>query len=170
MKIIYLDIDWVLIRFWNTAQIRKTRAYKWDRGQLITSLDQDLVENLIKIVNITGAYIVISSSWRRHDVLMQKLKEQFIEYGKKWGVNLIGKVIWETPYALGYGRGNEILTWLTEYHKTCSELLFVTHWVAIDDDNFDMKCVKRLGCFVHTKTHEGLTEEKSREAIKILSN
>lgn len=173
MKVIFLDIDWVLIRFWNTEKIRKTRAEKWDKWWLITSLDKDLVFNLIKIIQETNAFIVLSSSWRRNSFLLEELEEQFYNYFEAnplLAVNLWERIIWKTPFELWYWRWNEILTWLNDYHKTCKNWYHITNWIAIDDDSFDMKSIKRLWRFIHTKTSEWLTEEKMNEAINILNN
>lgn len=166
MKIIFLDIDWVLIRFWNTEQIRKTRAEKW-KGWLITSLNEDLVDNLVGIIKQTNAYIVISSSWRYW--LMEILRDEFIKNWDRLGFDLWNRVISKTPSSLNHWRWNEILTWINEYHKTCKDWEHITNYVAIDDDSFDMKCINRLGKFVHTKTHKWLTKDKTKEVIYILN-
>lgn len=162
MKVIFLDIDWVLIRFWNTAQIRNTRARKQDMWKLITSLDADLVENLRCVISQTGAVIVVSSSWRR--VLWDVLREELTKY------DMWKYVIWKTPDSLWHGRGNEILTWLDEHHRSCSIWEHVSDWVVIDDDSFDMKAVSRLGKLVKTQTHIWLDAEKTQNAIDILNS
>lgn len=171
MKVIFLDIDWVLIRFWNTDRIRKTRSEKW-KSWLITDLDEDLVINLIEIIKQTWAHIVISSSWRRSKVLMDVLRSQMREFRWKDGnwceIDLYLRVIGVTPHWLWYWRWNEVLTYIMNRHK--SKLSTIENWVMIDDDSFDSKCVNRLWKFVHTKTSQWLTIEKMKEAINILNN
>lgn len=172
MKVIFLDIDWVLIRFWNTAKIRKTRADKWDKWWLITNLDDDLVKNLVNIVIQTSAKIVISSSWRRNRKLMWLLRDQFYNYeikNKNYSDDLWRRVISKTPHSLNHWRWNEILHWINWHNESCKNWDHVKKWVVIDDDSFDMKSINRLWKFVHTKTHEWLTEEKMNECIEILN-
>lgn len=169
LKLIFLDIDWVLIRFGNTSKIRKTRADKWDKWWLITSLDEDLVNNLVKIVNETKCRIVLSSSWRNNDKLKEILHKQLMEYKTELLVSLSNMIIGQTPSYLNHWRGNEVLTWLNEYHKTCEDWEYIQNWVMIDDDDFDAKCIKRLWRFVHTKTNQWLTLEKTEEVINILN-
>ena len=160
MKIIFLDIDGVLIRFWNTAKIRKTRAEKWT-WWIIYDFDEDLVLNLKHLVKETWAKIVISSSWR-HD--MDRVKQSFLEANLDYDL-----VIGKTPGSLWYGRGNEVLTYvLNNLNESIMFEDVIENFVMIDDDSFDSKCVKRLWKFVHTKTHEWLTIEKMKEAINIL--
>ncbi len=165
MKIIFLDVDWVLIRYWDTPKIRKTRAEK-RQGWIILELDEDLADNLKKLIKETWAKIVVSSSWRRGTTLMDVLHKEFLKNNISWGDLVISK----TPSGLGHGRGNEILTWLNTYHKTCKDWYHITDWVAIDDDLSDMKVIKRLWKFVNTEIHLGLTPEKTQEAIGILNN
>jgi len=162
MKIIFLDIDWVLIRFWDTEQIRNTRSKKWDTWWIITSLDEDLVDNLYEIIKETKACIVISSSWRRW--LYDKLRDEFYKNWDRLNFDLWHRVISKTPYELWHWRWHEILTWIDEYHKNCW-WNHIENWIAIDDDNFDMKCITRMWKLIHTQTHEWLTVEKMREAI-----
>ena len=167
MKVIFLDIDGVLIRFGNTHQIRQTRAMKKDTWGIITSLDEDLMENLKMVLEKTNARIVISSSWRRGK--MEILRDEFYRCGDLLWFDFWHRVIWKTPDTLWHGRGNEILTFLTQYHENCGGGNHISHWCVIDDDSFDMKCVSRLWKFVHTKTHLGLTKEKAEDTISILA-
>jgi len=164
MNIIFLDIDWVLIRFWNTKQIKETRTKKWDIWKLITSLDEDLVDNLVNILKQTNAFIVISSSWRRN--LRETLRDEFYKNWDRLKFDLWNRVISKTPFDLWYWRWNEILTWVQEYHKTCNIWEHIKNWIAIDDDDFDMKCIKRLWNFIKTETHIWLNKEISKQIIE----
>lgn len=157
MKLIFLDIDWVLIRFWNSDKIRKTRAEKW-QSWMIYDFDEDLVLNLKHLIKETWAKIVISSSWR-HD--MERVKQSFLEANLDYNL-----VIGKTPKDLNYWRWNEILHYIMDFHNC--ETWKITNWIMIDDDDFDAKCVKRLWRFIHTKTSQWLTIEKMKEAIELL--
>lgn len=162
MKILFLDLDWVLIKFWDTPQIRKSRSDKhWNfKSWIIYDFDLDLVENLKHIIEETWAWIVISSSWRHN---MERVRDSFYAAWLDWN-----RVISRTPDSLWHWRWNEILSWLNYYHENCWVWSHVKKWVAIDDDSFDMKCVSRLWRFVHTKTSEWLTKEKAKEVIELL--
>lgn len=162
MKIIFLDIDWVLItydcfkffdpNFWN--------AWNW-------LLETELLINLKYILEETGAHIVISSSWRRN--MYEKLREEFLLAQEKLWYDFWSKVISKTPDSLWHWRGNEILTWLNNYHRTCKDWYHITHWIAIDDEDADMKSIKRLWNFVHTKTSQWLDVTAFAEAINLLN-
>jgi len=160
MKVIFLDIDGVLIRFWNTAQIRKTRAEK-RQTWIINEFDDDLANNLKRIIKETNCKIVISSSWR-YD--MNRVKNAF---KKAWLPTDI--IIWRTWDWFWYGRGNEILHFLNDYHEKCWAWLMIRRWLAIDDDTFDMKAITRLWRLIKTETHIWLDSNKTKEVIKILN-
>ena len=171
MKVIFLDIDWVLIRFWDTKQIRKTRADK-KQCWFVTDLDEDLVKNLVTLIEETNSRIVLSSSWRRHLILRTKLREQLEKVPiKVWALTteLWFRIIASTPIELWYWRWNEILTFIMNHNIACTKWNHITEWVAIDDDSWDMKSIKRLWRFVHTNIREWLTKEKMNEAINILN-
>lgn len=160
MKVIFVDIDWVLIKFWNTK--RKSRAEKTTIEHMYT-FDEKLVLNLKQIIKETGAKIVISSSWR-HD--MERVKKSFLEANLDYNL-----VVWKTKSNLWYWRWNEVLTRVMDTIKIpCTQWLNLENWVMIDDDDFDAKCVKRLWRFVHTKSNEWLTIEKMKEVINILNS
>jgi hypothetical protein len=160
MKIIFLDIDWVLIKIWNSKEIRKSRAEK-GKWWLLTEFDPKLVLNLKQIIKETDAKIVLSSSWRHH---MELARNSFYEANLDWNL-----VMSKTPHTLWYWRGNEILTWIQDYHKTCRNWYHITNWIAIDDEKSDMKAISRLWKLIHTKWYEWLTINKMKEAIDKLN-
>jgi len=160
IKIIFLDIDWVLIRIWWWVE-RVSRNEKW-KNWLLTEFELELVNNLVSLIRATWAKIVISSSWRHiPDILYKSWNEAWLNS------NLI---IWFTPSWLWHWRWNEILTWINEWHKTCPSQLYIKNWIAIDDDSADMKSINRLWRFIHTKSNQWLTKEKTQEAISILNS
>ncbi len=55
--------------------------------------------------------------------------------------------------------------WLDNYHNDCKKWYHITHWCAIDDEQFDMKAIKKIGKLVKTEASEGLTMDKVQEAI-----
>jgi hypothetical protein len=154
MKVIFLDIDGVL------------NLYCESRDEYGCCFHQHLVENLKRLIDKTGAKIVISSTWRFSGLVIMK------EMWEKR--NLPGEVVGITPnFMKHYGttlcRGKEIDAYLEEHPE-------ITNYVILDDDN-DME-PHQLKNFVMTsgnKDHSdcvdvgyGLTKECTDLAIKIL--
>ena len=158
MKVIFLDIDGVLIWIWNA--MRKSRSEKI-KDWIINNFDEALVNNFKKLLKETWAKIVISSSWRHN---MKRCRNAFIEAWLDWNL-----VISKTPDWLWYWRWNEVLEWLNNYHKNCKDWYHIKKWIMIDDDDFDAKCVKRLWRFIHTPKI-ALTLKKVEQAINLLND
>jgi len=154
MKVIFLDIDGVL------------NLYCESRDEYGCCFHQHLVDNLKRLIDKTGAKIVISSTWRFSGLVIMK------EMWEKR--NLPGEVVGITPnFMKHYGttlcRGKEIDAYLEEHPE-------INNYVILDDDN-DME-PHQLKNFVMTsgnKDHSdcvdvgyGLTKECTDLAIKIL--
>lgn len=129
-KILFLDIDGVLnTKFWYSKMDEDTPRNKW--GYVFDPMS---VANLKRIVDETGAEIVISSSWKC--VGLHELR-------KMWKARkLPGRIIDITPDIMtdedildidldlidpGKGRGDEIKKWLSRHEKQ------VSHYAIIDD-------------------------------------
>lgn len=92
MKVIFLDVDGVL----NSEEWMKSRRDKYSMDDIHTQypfyeFSPDLVANLNKITDATGAKIVVSSTWR-----LGRTVEQLIELLKSVGVT--GEVIDKTDH------------------------------------------------------------------------
>lgn len=162
MKVIFLDVDGVLnseetqhdwhLRtggngfggfFPPEKEIDKSDT-KWGEG---------LVSRVRRIVEATGAEIVISSTWRHH-YNVEKFKEMFKLYD--WDAPVIDM----TPK--GYrGRGLEVNGWLSEHKDE------VKSYVIIDD--VDQFLSDQKPRYVQTTMMCGITEENAERAIKILN-
>jgi hypothetical protein len=156
MKVIFLDIDGVL----------NVIPYGHDRwGSLF---HPHLVDNLKRIIDETGAKIVISSTWRMGNGL-PGMKEMWMDRG------LPGEVVGVTPnFMVHFGttlcRGKEIDAYLEDHPE-------IESYVIIDDDS-DME-PHQLENFVMTSGNTdhsdcidigyGLTKECSDWAIRILN-
>lgn len=145
MKIIFLDFDGVLSHY--------NSGY---------NIDPEKVELLLKIVEETGAKIVISSSWRYNTVELTK---------KKLGdLSFFEHTIDVTPrltYVVDGGyhsvpRGEEIKCWLKK-HKN------IDNYVILDDEVNDMLFYQK-DHIVETDMYTGLSEKHVKQAIKILNN
>ena len=164
-KIIFLDIDGVL----NTEQQQK-RFYTEQTNSVDeygSLFDPDAVANLSKIIDETGADIVISSSWKFWGLL--KLWEMWKNR------KLPGKVIDVTPdteedeillnadlsemerIAL---RGYEIKEWLSFHGKK------VSRYAIIDD--IDSFLPEQQPHFVQVCPITGITVEDAEKVIKVL--
>ena len=171
MKIIFLDIDGCLIPFGNSYERWKIRdlfqkaEIDWEMV-VLPKIDKQCADNLWRIIEETGARLVISSSWRHRWSHLQKML-QSSENGS-WD-NLWNHVNWKTPSMTGWWRWNEILQYLSDYHKTCKEWWHITHWIAIDDDDAWMSRIRDLNNFVQTRSHIWIDEDSARLAIWLLN-
>ncbi len=176
MKVIFLDIDGVI------------NVISQGYDEYGSCFHPHLVDNLKKIIDETGAKIVISSSWRKSGLkIMQemwafrKLPGEVIDVTPSLYLQKGGSIVfWNdklsehpTPKIYGYSvpRGCEIEYWLKGQDNVAS-------YVIIDDDS-DM-LLSQLNNFVKTadnSDHEdcidigyGLTLKCSEKAINILNS
>lgn len=151
MKVIMLDVDGVLNE--DTTPTRtKTR---------MIFIDQEKLLRLKRIVDATGAKIVLSSTWR-YDRDNPGLNGDFLELLEAFynvGLEFYGY----TPVdALGIRRGMEIKAWLGLHPE-------VTKFVILDDEMFDFEERGLLPRLVKTDfAYGGLTDELAQEAIDLL--
>lgn len=173
MDTIFLDLDGVLNSTQSLLRANKATPTESERDFLselsrtyysgyplealttdLLGIDQVCVKHLNLVIEVTGAQVVVSSSWRFcHNIVgLQKL----LDYRGFKGdlvditpVNLIGhdKV-----------RGHEIQAWLDLNPE-------VDRFVIIDDDS-DMAHLRRYLVLVDSKV--GLTEKNALEAISIV--
>lgn len=147
-KIIFLDVDGVL----NSEEFSR---WLWDNHEKkyrgYEMLDQRAILCLQDIVFITGAEIVLSSSWRISSLRTKQLKEQLLPYG----LEIIDRTISD---ARGE-RGDEIKEWLSRNPD-------VSHYVILDDDN-DMSDIKDH--LIQTTFYKGLLPEHAVKAIEMLT-
>ncbi len=153
MKVIFLDIDGVL-----NEDTTPTRT----RSRLIF-IDQDKLLLLKRIVDATGAKIVLSSTWRygrddaRYSGDFLELQEAF----QKVGLDFYSY----TPEdVFGIRRGMEIKAWLGLHPE-------VNRFIILDDELFDFEERGLLPRLIKTEFGDGgLTEVHVKEAIEMLSD
>jgi hypothetical protein len=157
MKVIFLDIDGVL-------NVIPTKFDKWGA---YFGPDDHFVKNLKRIIDETGAKIVITSTWRMSGL------QNMLDMWK--GRNLPGEVVGITPnHMMKTGttlqRGKEIDEWISLSKE-------VENYVIIDDDN-DMEQHQRknfVRTFKNIKDEDcvdlgyGLTNNCTKKAIEILN-
>jgi len=132
-----LDVDGVL------------HAYHARRPQMFR---KDCMLRLKKIIDATGAKIILSTSWRRTPQGKAAVNQHLRSNG--------------IPTAIGitrirhneYLRHEEILHWIHHHPET-------THWVAIDD----LPMYQLREHYIGTSPATGLNDRNVQQAIKILN-
>ena len=167
-KIIFLDFDGVL----NTEHYQNLLQYQgkpW-QDEYGAFFDPNAVKQLKRIIDATGADIVVESSWKY--LGLDAMKEL-------WKVrSLPGRVIDITPSSISdeylsnvdldnldasmlHCKGLEIASWLSEQKKQD------IRYVIIDDEYVILD--SQLPYFILTNLYEGITEEQANKAISILN-
>lgn len=141
MRVIFLDIDGVLV----------TRAEIMVASGMRATAKASCVAVLNRITDVTGAVIVVSSSWRYGGE--QWMREKLIE----WGVR--AEMIGITPVRWKVDRGREIQAWIATAGP-------VDAIVILDDDSDMAHLLSRL---VKTEMVNGLTEAHAERAITLLT-
>lgn len=166
MKVIFLDIDGVLIPI--RRQPGKDDDFSLNYMERAKSLlSQDACYALAKILKDPSVHIVVSSSWRHH---WSWLRELLCDIPDLTNWVLWNHVISKTPEKTWGWRSTEILMWLNEYHRTAKFWYHITHWVAIDDEQFDMKAIARIGKLIKTDPAIWLTSDEADKIISLLNH
>jgi len=145
MKVLFLDIDGVL------NHVNTPRKF----GRALLPCDPTCVTQLNRITRETGAYIVISSSWR---YLYSSMEDMWADLNDEQGIE--GSVIGMLRRQ-DWDRGELILDWIktADPHQKNS-----IQFVVLDDDIADMGAVQ--GQLVRTSFRDnGLTPELANEVI-----
>ena len=155
MKVIFLDIDGVL-----NASGTKAKAPSG-----CTGIEKALLKKLRKIIEATGARVVLTSTWKSE---IDKHIRQVTPDGKY----MLNKFFYEGKFLIydktpdaksSLHRGREINDWLGLHED-------VEEFVILDDIYFDdFDTFYLTDRFVHTDTTVGLTDEDVDTAIKILN-
>lgn len=136
MKVIFLDIDGVL----NSRQDR----FSW-------TIETDIhFIRLKRIIDKTGAQIVLSSSWRIGDSSKDIVHKRLQQFGMDF--------IDVTPVFGGQHRGREIADWLSKHE--------VESFVILDDEGDMDELIDRL---VKTDMNIGLQDSDVDKAVHLLS-
>ena len=144
MKVIFLDFDGVI-----------TVPPKW-------YLKANKIKYIKRIVDETGAKIVVSSSWRRENV--KETINDMIGKTKRCPRNRMLYWLIDNLYDVTHTykglRGQEIKDWLNEHDD-------IENYVIIDDDGDFLN--EQLYHFVQTNYEDGITEVEATRAIKVLN-
>jgi hypothetical protein len=157
--IVFLDIDGVLnSEQWYAHGASCNEVPNWQpsthRSLLERSIDPACVQRLNRLLQRTGAVVVVSSSWRKEHQLSEIVS--IIE-----AKGFCGEVIGVTPSDDGtLSRGGEIARWLKE------NVPRGVAYVAVDDG---VETGLPADVVVVTSKDTGLTDEDVERAIRILS-
>ena len=155
MKVIFLDFDGVL----NSSDFfqRTSDADRSINYVATEHIDPEAVQRLSRIVDATGAKVVVSSVWRYNHRLVE-LREILGHFGFK------GQIIGATPRSTeSKSRGKEIDAWLSENDVNRRDP--VGRFVIIDDDS-DME--PHMDRLIQTSWQSGLLDAHVNRAIKML--
>lgn len=141
MKVLFLDVDGVL------------NSMTWFASQpptAVTEVDPAAVRRIQRIVERTGARVVLSSSWRGSDDHPGELEAKLVGAG----VPIHGR----TPRLEGH-RGDEIRAWLAVHPE-------VTAFAIIDDDSDAGEHYPDR--FVRTYTRVGMYGKHEKRLVAML--
>ena len=150
MKVIFLDFDGVL----------NTERYVRTCGAYGVAIDPVKMLLLKRIVDASGAEIVLSTSWREHwekePISRNAVGAEIHGLFSRYGLQIFDK----TPF-LNACREDEISAWLDVHPK-------VNKFVVLDDMFLDSERIR--GHFVKTSGYAGgLDEAAANDAIEILN-
>jgi hypothetical protein len=170
MTWLFLDIDGVLN---HQEWYESIRGKMNSMSYVATQFDPLCVERINRIVKETNANLVISSSWRSDDKLLEIFSEVGLPKPKY-------RTLSQTQsHQLGYTtRGEEIEFFLK--HMDNNHLMFSKNYAIIDDDN-DFTNFQKENCLFRTAASPcdgpyelnggtGLTEILTEKIIKHLKN
>lgn len=157
-KFIFLDLDGVLNsnlyyceKHHNDRYAEAIAQYPEELALGISAIDPVAVGNLNKILEATGAKIVVSSSWRHDPYLPDIFK----------AVGIKAPIFSITPLSESRIRGEEIQAWLDKQTEPYT-------YVILDDDSDMLE--SQLPYFVQTDwMKRGLSQDDAEQAIKILN-
>lgn len=166
MKLIFLDIDGVMNNLTDWINKVETKTEKFQGHKMFCDRSWELLSRLCAI---TGAKVVLSSSWRHmfdydgEDLILlnadNHIGKMFINYVEKYGIPITGLTTFKFAH-----RGKQILDYLG------SECLEAAEFVILDDE---VSCILECfdeECVVKTDTDFGFCEEHYERALNILLN
>ena len=153
MKVIFLDIDGVL----------NSSVYDRQRSENDGNIDRTRLWLLKKLVDKTGAKIVLSSSWRNH---WEKNYDECDDVGKKIIMDFAsaGLEIYDKTPKVGYlERSEEIRMWLKENPEVKSFVIF-------DDNRYGWGDLSENFILTNYRIGRGLEEEHIKQALEIIKD
>lgn len=150
MKVIFLDFDGVMDTAYYDNYLNYMGLPEKDKYGVV--FDSDCIANLRRIIDETGADIIVSSTWK--DFMTYKEILEMWEYRK-----LPGFVTDTTP-TCSRKRGDEIDSWLEECNTECEYVIIDD----MDETQFNEHQYDRL--FV-VNPYDGLNEQTAEKVIQL---
>ena len=153
MKVIFLDFDGVMdTAYYDFVLAREGKPNRDAYGPIF---DPKCVNYLRKIIDQTGAGIVVSSTW--------KWLMTYKDILEMWRVrDLPGNVIGLTPTYRDKDRGYEIDSWLDEYEEGCQ-------YVIIDDLDGSNFTDHQISHLLVVNPYNGLDDLIAERAVALLN-
>ena len=141
MKVLFLDVDGVL--------------NCWGSGQ---PFEEELVEELSRVIRLSGASVCVSSTWRK----LEGHRETLLGLLTRIGARVVGWTpdLGSNGATLQVVRGQEIQAWLDEHPE-------VSEFVILDDNDDMAHLMHRL---VLTNGYTGLTRDKGDEVLAMFGS
>lgn len=158
-NVLFLDVDGVLNSGpWLMKETKESQEFhrRTDMDIDAMSLNPAAVARLQRIVDATGAKIVLSSSWR---YMYKPEKFMYLLRAHKFVGDLIGATPLTENVPGRKCRGDEVAMWLKE-----NSFLDIKKFVILDDDESFGDLEHRL---VRTKFEHGLTDSDAEAAIAL---
>lgn len=147
MKVLFLDIDGVVNPFQTDYD-----------GNIVSKINDNCVCNVKKVVDETGCKIVISSTWKVSNSLMDVLEEELFPKLPN------GCVIGCTPTLIPQKNREEEITMYLSSHPE------VDKYVIVDDYDFELNSFIRNGSCVITDALSGFSDSDANACIEILNS
>lgn len=170
IKVIFLDIDGVLNFKGHLEDVRGDFCLtdeQFDKSELINRQKLNLLSTFVKM---TGAKVVLSSSWRvgwqneKEIPVADEIYKKTDELFEKNGIRIYDTTTSKIRDWNENARGNQISDWLEHHPET-------TEYVIFDDTVRDIENVGNLSLhLVQTDPDYGLCAENISAASKILRN
>lgn len=151
IKVIFLDVDGVL----NSRRYMVRLNGEFNCVPKYKQIDPILAKRLNKITDATGAYLVLSSTWRILFKRIVEIRELFAKAG------VTGNFLGSTPID-NNKRGMQIAEWMDKH----SSIYPIEKFIILDDDS-DMEHL--ISSLIQTDNRYGLTYSNVNQAIKALS-
>lgn len=153
MKVIFLDVDGVL-----------NCRYSETRCGCFLGIDDDKLQRLRRIVEATGARLVLTSTWKECWDREHKEDQDLLANYLDRTLKAAGLRILEKTEDTSYDRGAGILRWVSAHP--------VETFVILDDEAFDYAELELIDRWVETvygSPEGGLQERHVRRAVDILN-
>ncbi len=125
MKIVFLDVDGVLVHQASLASVRERTTEPWGSSFYhAATICPSAMAEVKRVLDVTGARVVISSVWRNHESQVSGLKRALLAVGYERQF-LRDLFVGRTPN-LGEDRAAEIQAWLDAH-------IDVTRYLVVDD-------------------------------------